>query len=151
MKLPIVFVLLVVLFGAIVINRNRIYVRDPLATVYKTAPRKEAKPGASPEARTEVKQAGAEVYINFLNDVLVIEQDPAGPSSTLIQNWSRMPGTPTELRCLRWTACLATEDRVPTFPVAWTGKGTYDPQVTMTSEEVSYVDGSGVTQRIELR
>jgi hypothetical protein len=151
MKLPIVFVLLVVLFGASVINRNRIYIRDPLATVYKTGPGVEAKPGAPSEARTELKQAGAEVYINFLNDVLVIEQDQAGVSSTLIQNWSRMPGTPSELRCLRWIACFTTEDRAPTLPIAWTGKGTYDPHVTMSSQEVSYVDGSGVTQRIELR
>ncbi len=148
---PIVFVLLLVLFAFIVINKDRIYVRDPLASVYKTEPAKEATPGASPAARNEVKQVGAEVYINYLNDVLVIEQDPAGVSRTVVQNWSKMPGTPTELRCLRWTACLATADRVPTFPIAWTGKGTYDPQVTMTDQRVTYIDGTGATQRVELR
>ncbi len=148
---PIVFVALLILFAFIVINKDRIYVRDPLATVYKTEPGNEATPGASPDTRTAVKQAGAEVYINYLNDVLVVEQEPAGGSRTLVQNWSKMPGTPTELRCLRWTACLATEDRVPTFPMVWTGQGTYDPQVTMSDQRVTYVDGAGATQRVELR
>jgi hypothetical protein len=66
---PILFVLLLVLFAFIVINKERIYVRDPLAALYKTEPGKEAKPGASTEARNEVKQVGAEVYINYQNDV----------------------------------------------------------------------------------
>lgn len=148
---PILFVALLVLFAFIVINKERIYVRDPLAAVYKTEPGKETKPDASTEARNEVKQVGAEVYINYQNDVLVIEQEPAGVSRTVVQSWSKMPGTPAELRCLRWTACLATADRVPTFPIAWTGKGTYDPQVTMTDQRVTYVDGTGATLRVELR
>jgi hypothetical protein len=148
---PIVFVALLILFAFIVINKDRIYVRDPLASVYKTEPAKEAPPGGSPEARNEVKQVGAEVYINYQNDILVIEQEPAGMSRTVVQSWSKMPGTPTELRCLRWTACLAPEDRVPTIPMVWTGSGTYDPQVTMTDQRVKYVDGAGATQRVELR
>jgi hypothetical protein len=148
---PILIVLMLILFAFIVINKDRIYVRDPLASVYKTEPAKEATPGASPAARNEAKQVGAEVYINYLNDVLVIEQDPAGVSRTVVQNWSKMPGTPTVLRCLRWTACLATDDRVPTIPMVSSGSGSYDPQVTMTDQRVTYVDGAGATRRIELR
>jgi hypothetical protein len=33
----------------------------------------------------------------------------------------------------------------------WSGKGTYDPRVVMTSHEVTYLDGDGTTVRIELR
>src|SRR5579863_936221 len=90
------FVVLVVL---IVLNRERVYVRDPLATVYKTEGHSDLKPSQPTDPRNEVKQAGVEVYINYLNDVLLISQNTSGVSRTLVQNWSKMPGTPTELKC----------------------------------------------------
>ena len=147
------FLLLVlaVLLALIVLYRDRIYVRDPLATVYKTDPPKDGRPAAPADRQNEVKQIGVEVYINYENDVLTVSNSPSGTSRTLVQNWSKMPGTPTVLRCLRWSACLTSDDHAPTFPMNWTGKGTYDPQVTMTATEVTFVDGNGAVIRVVFR
>ena len=38
-----------------------------------------------------------------------------------------------------------------TLPMEWSGKGRYDPKVTMTNREVSFVDGDGATVRVTLR
>jgi hypothetical protein len=125
----------VVLLGFIWVNRQRVYVRDPLATVYKN----------------DVKQTGVQVFINYSNDVLV-EQD-AGPVAfrTLVQGWNKMPGTPKVLTCVRWMACMADADHAGIFPVGGTGRGAYDPRVAMTGREVSYVDGDGTAMRVVLR
>jgi hypothetical protein len=146
--LLVAFVVLIVL---ILFNRDRVYVRDPLASVYRTEARKDPKAAAPTDKSDEVKQADVQVYINYENDVLLVQKDQSGEHRTLLQNWSRMPGTPTELHCLRWTACMTDADHAPTIPVNWTGKGTYAPQVRMSDIEVSYVDGAGAAIRIVLR
>ena len=131
----ILLLVFVVLLALIFVNRQRVYVRDPLATVYKS----------------EVRQSGVQVFINYSDDVL-LEQD-AGPGSyrILVQGWNRMPGTPAVLKCIRWMACLADADHAATLPIEWNGKGRYDPRVAMTSREVSFVDGDGATMRVVLR
>ena len=131
----ILLLVFVVLLALIFVNRQRVYVRDPLATVY----------------RNEVQQSGVQVFINYSDDVL-LEQD-AGPGSyrILVQGWNRMPGTPAVLKCIRWMACLADADHAATLPIEWNGKGRYDPRVAMTSREVSFVDGDGATMRVVLR
>ena len=125
----------VVLLVAIWVNRLRLYVRDPLATVYENG----------------VKQSGVQVFINYANDVLV-EQD-AGPGAyrVLVQGWNKMPATPDRLICVRWMACVADAEHAATLPVEWSGRGKYDPKVSMSSREVSFVDGVGETLRVELR
>jgi hypothetical protein len=115
--LLVAFVVLIVL---ILFNRDRIYVRDPLASVYRTEARKDAQTAAPTDRLNEVKQAGAQVYINYENDVLLVQADRSGEHRTLVQNWSKMPGTPVELHCLGWTACMTDMDRAPTIPVLWT-------------------------------
>jgi hypothetical protein len=127
----ILLIVFLVVITFIWVNRQRVYVRDPLATVYKNG----------------VKQSGVQVFMNYSNDVLV-EQD-AG--RTLVQGWNKMPGTPADLTCVRWTACMTDAVHAGTLPVEWNGKGKYDPQVAMTGREVSYVDGDGATVRVVLR
>jgi len=126
---------ILVAMAFIFVNRQRVYVRDPLATVYKS----------------EVRQSGVQVFINYSDDVL-LEQD-AGPGSyrILVQGWNKMPGTPVVLKCIRWMACLADADQAATLPIEWNGKGRYDPRVAMSSREVSFLDGDGATMRVTLR
>ena len=93
-------------------NRQRIYVRDPLATVF----------------RDDGKQSGVQVFINASNDVLLWQEAEPGEYRTLLQGWNKMPGAPSYLICVRWMACLTDADHAATFPIEWTGKGKYDPR-----------------------
>jgi len=131
----ILLLVFVVLLALIFVNRQRVYVRDPLATVY----------------RNEVQQSGVQVFINYSDDVLLEQDAEPGSYRILVQGWNRMPGTPAVLKCIRWMACLADADHAATLPIEWNGKGRYDPRVAMTSREVSFVDGDGATMRVVLR
>jgi hypothetical protein len=131
----ILFVAAVILAALIYIYRQRLYLRDPLGTVY----------------RDEVKQSGLQVFINSEHDLLLVKDDVPGAYRILVQHWDRLPGAPVNLTCLRWTACLTNADNVPIVPIVWNGKGTYDPKVTMSDREVSFVDGDGVRVRVVLR
>lgn len=115
--------------GFIVINRERIYLRDPLAAVYKD----------------EVKVDGAEVFINYSNDVLVQVGHHMQMEEYLVQEWNGIPGVPVELRCLQGIACHAVADHAPTVPIAGATKA------EMTNRQVSFRDGSGAAIRITLR
>jgi hypothetical protein len=128
-------VLFLLVLGLILLNRQKVFVRDPLATVY----------------RNEVKQSGVEVFINYSNDVLMQREGDSGSYWTLVQGWNKVPGTPALLRCLRWMACLTDADHATTLPVAGNGKGKYDARVSMTSRELSFVEGDGAALRVDLR
>lgn len=125
----------VLIVSVIVLERGREYVRDPLATVY----------------RNGVQQTDVQVYQSFSNDVLMIRDEEPGAYEILIQDWNQIPATPVRLTCIRWLACLTDADRAGAVPLVWTGKGKYDPKVTMTNREVSFVDGAGATMRVELK
>jgi hypothetical protein len=131
----ILVVVFVVVLGLVLMNRQKVFVRDPLAAVY----------------RNDVKKGGVEVFINYSNDVLMERDSDSGSYWTLIQGWNKVPGTPVVLRCLRWMACLTDADHATTLSIEWSGKGRYDPRVSMTHREVSFVDGDGATVRVELR
>jgi hypothetical protein len=87
--------LLIASLALLIYNRQRIYLRDPLATVY----------------RNDVQQTGVEVFINYFSDVLLQQDAEPAPSSILLQDWNKMPGTPTTLTCLRWIACMTNADQ----------------------------------------
>lgn len=123
-----------VLLGVILVNRERVFIRDPLATVY----------------RNDAQQGDVQVYINYSDDVLLEQDVETGAYRILVQNWNQMPGTPAELLCIHWMVCLTRDDHAPASPLLHTGKGKYDPKVTMTSREVSFIDGDGSKLRIEL-
>jgi hypothetical protein len=123
------------LMGFILVNRQRVYVRDPLATIY----------------RNDVKQSGVQVFIDYSNDVLLEQDAEPGSYRVLVQGWNKMPGTPATLKCMRWMVCLADADHATTFPVESSVRGRYDPKVSMTSREVMFVDGDGAVIRVELR
>jgi hypothetical protein len=125
----------VLLMGFIVLNRQRVFVRDPLASVY----------------RSDTKQSEVQVYINYSNDVLLVKEGGPDAYRTLVQRWSKMPGTPVVLTCIRWMACLTQEDQAPIIPPDWSGQGPYDPQVSMTERGVSFVDHTGAKVFVEFR
>jgi hypothetical protein len=124
-----------VLMVLILVNRQRVYVRDPLAKVYRNAQ----------------EQSGVQVYINYSNDVLLVKEDNPGSYRILVQGWSKSPGTPAVLKCIRWMACLADADHASVIPLVPTGKGSYDPRVTMDNRAISFLNADGSTTRIELR
>ena len=82
----------VVVLAIVAYNRNRLYVRDPLGSV----------------TRNDVKEAGAQVYINFSNDAL-IENDNA-PAYTLLVQHGAHTGSPAQLYCLHWLLCMTDAD-----------------------------------------
>jgi hypothetical protein len=124
----------IVIMAFIMVNRQRVYLRDPLATVY----------------RNGAQQSGVQVYQNYSNDVL-LEKDGDAPYRILVQDWDEIPGTPISLTCIRWMACLASDDRAPKLPLEWKGKGKYDARVTMTNRVISFTDVDGSLLRVQLR
>jgi hypothetical protein len=131
-----------ILMTLIWINRERVYLRDPIATVYHDG----------------VEQSGIQVFQNYSNDVLIEKDSDPGPYRILIQGWNQAPGTPAVLRCMRWMACLVDNDHAATYPLDWNDdapkalrKTRYSPNVSMTNRETSFTDGDGVRVRVVLR
>jgi hypothetical protein len=130
--LTIVFVLF---FVFLVVNRERLYVRDPAARVY----------------RSSVKQSDVQVFINYSADVLLEKDTLPNPYRVLVQDWDRAPGTPITLSCIRWVACMTAQDNAPILPLHGPGPGKYDPNVLMSDHVVSFVNGDGAQMIVELR
>ncbi len=127
----ILLVLTVLLVGFVAVNRQQIYLRDPLGTM----------------TRDGVKVAGTRVFLNYSNDVLV-QVGNAGPGGTveefLAQGWNGVVGVPERLTCLAGMACLAEADHAPMVPVAGAGKA------VVGSRKTTFVEG-GVKVRVALR
>jgi hypothetical protein len=83
-----------------------------------------------------VKEQGAQVLINYSNDVL-LQNYNAPMYVTLIQHGDRV-GTPVEMHCVAYVACLLDAD-VPTFVVTDDGAKV----TTMTGKMVEYRDAKG--------
>ena len=125
-KLILLLVVVAVVF--VVWTRQRLYVRDPLGSV----------------VRDGVKEQGAQVLINYSNDVL-LQNYNAPMYVTLIQQGNRV-GTPAVLHCVAYAACLLDAD-VPEFLV--TNEGT--KVTTMTGKVVEYRDAKGSDTVVTLR
>ena len=124
------FILLLVLVAVVFLawNRQRVYVRDPLGSV----------------ARDGVKETGAQVYINASNDVLLTNYNPPMYVS-LVQHGERV-GTPAEIHCVAYVACLLDAD------VATLLQGSEGAKPTsMTSKSVEFRDGEGRAVVVGLR
>ena len=125
-KLILLLVVVAVVF--VVWNRQRLYVRDPLGSV----------------VRDGVKEQGAQVLINYSNDVL-LQNYNAPMYVTLIQQGNRV-GTPAVLHCVAYAACLLDAD-VPEFLVTDAAAKV----TTMTGKVVEYRDGKGRNTVVTLR
>ena len=115
------FIVLLVLVAAVFVvwNRHRLYVRDPLGSVL----------------RDGVKEQGAQVLINYSNDVL-LQNYNAPMYVTLVQHGDRV-GTPGTLHCVAYAMCLLDAD-VPAFIATDEGA-----KVTMSGKVVEYRDANG--------
>jgi hypothetical protein len=131
------FLLLVfaLLLAFVLVNRQRVYVRDPIAKVTVNG---SAEPAY-------------QVYINYSNDVLLERDDQQTGYGILVQNWNRTPGTPATLKCIHWMACMTDAEHATALPLHHTGPGAYDPRTTMTSTQVDFVDGTGRKVHVALR
>ncbi len=127
--------LVVAVLALALVNRDRLYLRDPLATVYEN----------------ETEQHGIQVFVTNTGDVLVIREEYPGAYRTLVQRWNKQPGTPLALRCIRWIACLADANHAAAYLIDWDNKGRHDPPATMTRREITFVNAEGKTMRVELR
>jgi hypothetical protein len=125
MKKLIALIILALLVLA-AIYRQRLYLRDPLGSV----------------TRDGVHEDGAQVYINWSNDVLLENDNPPGATHgemtlTLIQH-ARPIGLPKQMHCLHWLVCLADADEA-TLVAA-------DPGArieSMTTKQVAFHDYNG--------
>ena len=89
-KLIGVVLLLAVVF--VIWSRQRMYVRDPLGSV----------------VRDGVKEHGAQIYINYSNDVL-LENFNAPMYVTVVQHGEHV-GTPAVVHCIAFVVCLLDAD-----------------------------------------
>jgi hypothetical protein len=123
------FILLLVVLAVVFVvwNRQRLYVRDPLGSV----------------VRDGVKEQGAQVLINYSNDVL-LQNYNAPMYVTLVQHGDRV-GTPGTLHCVAYAMCLLDAD-VPAFIATDEGA-----KVTMSGKAVEYRDTSGRDTVVTLR
>jgi hypothetical protein len=121
----------IILIVLVAIYRQRLFLRDPLAKVY----------------RNEARQEGLRVYINYSNDILV--QDSGGVPLYMVQHWNESPGFPQELRCLRGMVCWTDHDHATLAPLAKAGNPA--PSTTMSDREVTFRQGDDSTIRVTLR
>jgi hypothetical protein len=128
-------VIVLVAVALAVVFRQREYLRDPLAKVY----------------RNDVQQDGVQVYQSYLGDILIKKDTDPGAYQILVQYWDQVPGTPVDVACIQWLACLTNADHAPIIPLVWTGKGKYDPRLAMTNHEITFVNGDGALMRIDMK
>jgi hypothetical protein len=122
----------------IVIYRQRIFLRDPLATVM----------------RDGVKVSGVAVMINSTNDVLLQDHSAGRYRLYLVQNWNKQAEIPTAaLTCLQGLACMTDADQATATAIEPGSRGRRAPWegVTMTNRMVEFVDEDGDLVRVVLR
>jgi hypothetical protein len=124
-----IFVLLV-LIGVIfvVVERERLFVRDPLGSVL----------------RDGVKEDGAQVYINYSNDVM-IENDNPPLYVTIVQKGQKV-GAPAKVSCVHWIVCMTDADVATQMS---TDPGSLVE--SMTNRAVLFRSGSGRQTVVKLR
>ncbi|HEV2644850.1 MAG TPA: hypothetical protein VGU46_00645 [Acidobacteriaceae bacterium] len=138
-----------VILALIWFHRERVFLRDPLATVY----------------RDGVAQSGIQVFINGSNEVLMEKDGLPDPYRILVERSNPIPGTPTVLRCIRWMACLTDADQPTIIPLGSDSVApqpparkrnsrpspAYDPQISIASRETSFTTPDHLHLRITLR
>ena len=115
-KLIALLVILLVVF--VVVERKRVFVRDPLASV----------------TRAGEKVDGEQVYINYYNDVLLENDNP--PMLVMVVEKGQPVGVPTKLRCIHWLACLTDADAASALPLNASVQ-------SMSGKEARFRDESG--------
>ena len=125
-------VLCFVIFLAV--YRNRIFLRDPIATVI----------------RGGVRQPHTRVLINYSNDVLLEDTSAGRHRLYLVQHWILSLGTPSApLLCIQGLACMTDADQASEAAVTLGNDA--KQAVTMSAREVQFVDTDGTHVEVVLR
>ena len=134
-------ILLLLTVGLVVfiaVNRQRLFLRDPLATV----------------TRDGAKVSGVTAMINYNNDVLLTEGSAGAKRLYLVQNWNKVVETPTAgVKCFEGMACMTDADRATgtAIPAGTRGRRPPFEGVTMTNRRVEFVDEDGALVAVTLR
>ena len=130
--------LLICLIVFVVVDRQRIFLRDPLATV----------------ARDGVKVGGVTVMINYSNDVLLEDGSKLQARIYIVQQWDKVAAVPiSPLKCVMGMACLTDADQASAAPLTVESRGRRPAfeRVTMTDRRVEFVDEDGALVTVVLR
>jgi hypothetical protein len=115
-----VLLLLIVAVVFMTWNRQRLYLRDPFGGVM----------------RNGIKEQGAQVFVNYSNDVLVQNYNPP-MYITLIQHGQPV-GTPAALHCIAYTLCLTDADVALLVPLDHPAMAQ-----SMSSKLIKFTDAEG--------
>ncbi len=130
-KLLALLTLCLVIF--VVINRERIFMWDPIASV----------------TRDGAKQSNVRVMINYSNDILVDDRSTPTRRIFLVQNYNDLAATPTApLKCIQYLACLTDADHASAQPLP---NATRTPRATMTNKQIQFTDDTGSAVTVTLR
>ena len=127
-KVLMVLTLAIVVF--VYLNRERLFLRDPLAKV----------------ERGGVAVSGAAVLINYSNDILLDDTSSGRNRMYVVQNWNLAPSVPGELKCFALFVCLADADHVAGAPIHAGA-----PAAVMTNKRVEFVDENDANVVVTLR
>lgn len=134
-----IFLLLIVALVIFVfVERQRIFVWDPIATV----------------SRDGVKQGSVRAMINYSNDVLLDDNSTDKRRIYLVQNWDKTPKYPLgTMHCIQFLACMTEADQAEGAKIAPGPRGKREPfeGVTMTNRRVEFVDEHGALVLTTLR
>ncbi len=119
----------------VVVVRQRLFVRDPLASV----------------TRDGVKLGEAHASINFTNDVLLYDDSAGRHRIYLMQNWNKLLTAPAKLICMTKLACLTDADHATGQPIVPGVRGATSETMLMSDREVSFVDEEGKLVKVTLR
>jgi hypothetical protein len=121
--------LLIVIAAAFVVyNRQRLFLRDPLGSL----------------TRDGVKEKGAQIFINYSNDVL-IENDNEPMYMTLVQHGQPI-GSPNNIKCAHYMICMTDADVATMSAVAPGAK-----IESMSNKVVKFRGGDGREAVVTLR
>ncbi len=114
----------------IVVYRQRVFLRDPLASV----------------SRDGHKQGDVTVMINYNNDILMDDASATPRRIYLVEGWNQLPvflnGT---IKCINGVACMTQADQATGTPVP-RAHG-----VKMSNKLVEFVDEDGAKVSVKLR
>ncbi len=122
-----ILLLTVALIALAIVYQNRLFLRDPLGKLERNGV-------AVPDAR---------VFINYSNDILV--QEDSGRQMFVVQNYNKLPGSPTSLTCIQGMLCVTPSDQA--FP----GNADTGKQADMSNREVSFTDALGSRVHVQIR
>lgn len=122
----------------IAIYRQRVFLRDPLATV----------------SRDGHTQGDVKVMINYNNDILMDDSSATPRRVYLVEGWNRTPVfLAGSIKCINGVACMTEADHATGTPVPHGSRGHGPAQdcATMTNKQVDFIDEDSAVVKVTLR